>query len=185
MSKELVFKVVPEADTKDYISNIQQSEDTTKAIFKAIKQEAEKLRQASAETAKQIGEIVPESTTKMASALTQNLNNATTTIQNAGTNAGQTAKNFEEFGRVTEAQQAAASATLETKKQEQSFKNAIETGQALGVDVEQVTNKISTGFSDSSGKIKAFIEQLKIAGIDGEKSADLIYLAWQKWLWGQ
>lgn len=102
MSKELVFKVVLEGDTKDYVSNIQQSEDTTKAIFEAIKQEAEKLRQASAETAKQIGEIVPESTTKMASALTQNLNNATTAIQNAGTNAGQTAQNFAEFGRVSE-----------------------------------------------------------------------------------
>ena len=79
--------------------------------------------------------------------------------------------------RLTEAQQATAAATLETKKQEQSFKNAIETGQALGVDVEQVTNKISTGFSDSSGKIKAFIEQLKGAGITGAESYDLIYQA--------
>ena len=102
MSKELVFKVVLEGDTKDYVSNIQQSEATTKAVFDAIKQEADKLRQASAETAKQIGEIVPESTTKMASALTQNLNNTTTAIQNAGTNAGATAKNFSEFGRVSE-----------------------------------------------------------------------------------
>jgi ATP-dependent Lon protease len=117
MSKELVFKVVLEGDTKDYVSNIQQSEDTTKAVFEAIKQEAEKLRQASAETAKQIGEIVPESTTKMASALTQNLNNATTAIQNAGTNAGATAKNFAEFGRVSEQALGVLKSDLDQAKQ--------------------------------------------------------------------
>lgn len=117
MSKELVFKVVLEGDTKDYVSNIQQSEDTTKAIFEAIKQEAEKLRQASAETARQIGEIVPESTTKMASALTQNLNNATTAIQNAGTNAGATSKNFAEFGRVSEQALGVLKSDLDQAKQ--------------------------------------------------------------------
>ncbi|KKW81550.1 hypothetical protein AAV96_03305 [Acinetobacter sp. AG1] len=117
MSKELVFKVVLEGDTKDYVSNIQQSEDTTKAIFEAIKQEAEKLRQVSAETAKQIGEIVPESTTKMASALTHNLNNATTAIQNAGINAGATAKNFAEFGHVSEQALGVLKSDLDQAKQ--------------------------------------------------------------------
>lgn len=163
MSKELVFKVVLQADTKDYVSNVKQSEDVTKAIVKSIKEEADKLRDASEKTgkevgkivpsdlkektddaksavvsvtnatnelekeageastkveklgdelkdisneantaSKQIGDIVPESTSRMASALTQNLDNATTAIKGAGTNAGETAKSFSEFGRVSE-----------------------------------------------------------------------------------
>ena len=163
MSKELVFKVVLQADTKDYVSNFKQSDDVTKAIVKSIKDEADKLRDASEKTGKEVGkiipndlkdkaddatsavssvtkaadelekeageasakvgklgdelkdtsndantaskniaEIVPESTTKLVSALTQNLTNATSAIKGAGTNAGETAKNFAEFGRVSE-----------------------------------------------------------------------------------
>ncbi|MDH0031328.1 MULTISPECIES: tape measure protein [unclassified Acinetobacter] len=84
--------------------------------------------------------------------------------------------------RLTEAEQATAAATLEIKRQEQAFKNASETGQALGVDVQQVTNKISAGFSDNSGKLTAFVGQLKDAGITGTQASDMIYQAWQKWL---
>ncbi|WP_081377740.1 tape measure protein [Acinetobacter haemolyticus] len=163
MSKELVFKVVLQADTKDYVSNVKQSDDVTKAIVKSIKEEADKLREASKKAGKEVGkivpddlkekaddaksavtgvtkaadelekesgeasvsvdklgdkleetsndasiaskniaEVVPESTTKMASALTQNLSNATAAIKGAGINAGETAKNFTEFGRVSE-----------------------------------------------------------------------------------
>ncbi|MCY6411190.1 tape measure protein [Acinetobacter sp. VNH17] len=84
--------------------------------------------------------------------------------------------------RLTEAEQATAAATLEIKKQEQAFKNASDTGAKLGVDLEQVVNKVSTGFSDAQGQLNNFVKQLMIAGIDGEKSADMIYQAWQKWL---
>ncbi|MEO3355782.1 tape measure protein [Acinetobacter haemolyticus] len=163
MSKELVFKVVLQADTKDYVSNVKQSEDVTKAIVKSIKEEADKLREASEKASREVGKIVPddlkekaddtksavssvtkaadelekesgeasvsvdklgdkleetsndasiaskniadvvpESTTKMASALTQNLTNATAAIKGAGINAGEAAKNFTDFGHVSE-----------------------------------------------------------------------------------
>ena len=155
MSKELVFKVVLQADTKDYVSNIQQSEATTKAVFDAIKQEAEKLRQASAETAKQIGEIVPESTTKMAGALTQNLNNATTAIQNAGTNAGATAKNFAEFGRVSEQALGVLKSDLDQAKQklhDLSTTNAtpqdIETAQHAVNELERQVEQADEAFNN-------------------------------------
>ena len=160
MSKELVFKVVLEADTKDYVSNIQQSKDTTKAIFEAIKQEAEKLRQASAETAKQIGEIVPESTTKMASALTQNLNNATTAIQNAGTNAGATAKNFAEFGRVSEQALGVLKSDLDQAKQklhDLSTTNAtpqdIKTAQHAVDQLEKEVEQADAAFNKFEGAV--------------------------------
>ncbi|WDZ50171.1 tape measure protein [Acinetobacter vivianii] len=178
MSKELVFKVVLQADTKDYVSNVKQSEDVTKAIVETIKEEAEKLKEASEKASKEVekiipdnlkpkaedaknavidvinttdqlsseagkasenvGElgdklketgndasaaaknftdIVPESTTKMASALTQNLNSATTAIKGAGTNASQTAKNFEEFGTVSEKALGVLKSDLEQARQ--------------------------------------------------------------------
>ncbi|WP_417212358.1 tape measure protein, partial [Acinetobacter venetianus] len=117
MSKDLVFKVVLQADNKDYVSNVKQSEDVTKAVVKAIKDEADKLRQTSTDTAKEIGNLVPESTTKMASALTQNLTNATTAIKGAGTNAAETAKNFAEFGRVSEKALGVLKSDLDQAKQ--------------------------------------------------------------------
>jgi hypothetical protein len=47
----------------------------------------------------------------------QNLNNATTAIQNAGTNAGATAKNFAEFGRVSEQALGVLKSDLDQAKQ--------------------------------------------------------------------
>ena len=98
MSKELVFKVVLRADTKDYVSNVKQSEATTKAVFDAIKQEANKLRQSSEETSKKIGEIIPKGTKELADALTTSLTKATGMIENAGDEASITAKNFTDLG---------------------------------------------------------------------------------------
>lgn len=98
MSKELVFKVVLRADTKDYVSNVKQSEATTKAVFDAIKQEANKLRQSSEETSKKIGEIIPKGAKELADALTTSLTKATGMIVNAGSEASITAKNFTDLG---------------------------------------------------------------------------------------
>ncbi|MEN8424046.1 tape measure protein [Acinetobacter junii] len=98
MSKELVFKVVLRADTKDYVSNVKQSEASTKAVFDAIKQEANKLRQSSEETSKKIGEIIPKGAKELADALTTSLTKATGMIENAGAEASITAKNFTDLG---------------------------------------------------------------------------------------
>lgn len=42
--KELTFKLVMEADSKSFVTNIKQSEDVTKKVFATIKSEAEKVR---------------------------------------------------------------------------------------------------------------------------------------------
>ncbi|WP_119055035.1 tape measure protein [Acinetobacter colistiniresistens] len=60
MSKDLVFKVVLQADTKDYVSNVKQSEDVTKAIVKTIKEEADKLKDASEQAGKEVGKVIPD-----------------------------------------------------------------------------------------------------------------------------
>ncbi|MFB6328962.1 tape measure protein [Acinetobacter variabilis] len=64
--KELTFKLVIDADTKDFVSNVQQSEKTAKALFDAIKIESDKLKTTSEETAKEVGKIVPDDLQKKA-----------------------------------------------------------------------------------------------------------------------
>uniref|UniRef100_UPI0002486EC2 tape measure protein n=1 Tax=Acinetobacter sp. P8-3-8 TaxID=1029823 RepID=UPI0002486EC2 len=64
--KNLTFKLIMEADTKDFVSNVQQSEKTAKALFDAIKIESDKLKTTSEETAKEVGKIVPDDLQKKA-----------------------------------------------------------------------------------------------------------------------
>lgn len=64
--KELTFKLVMEADSKSFVTNVKQSEDVTKAVIAVIKEEAEKLKATSAETAKEVGKIVPDDLQKKA-----------------------------------------------------------------------------------------------------------------------
>lgn len=64
--KELTFKLVMEADSKSFVTNIKQSEDVTKAVIAVIKDEAEKLKTTSTETAKEVGKIVPDDLQKKA-----------------------------------------------------------------------------------------------------------------------
>ncbi len=223
MSKELTFKVVLQADTKDYVSNVKQSDDVTKAIVKSIKEEADKLRDASKKTGKEVGkiipndlkdkaddatsavssvtkaadelekeageasakvgklgdelkdtsndantaskniaEIVPESTTKLVSALTQNLTNATSAIKGAGTNAGETAKNFAEFGRVSEKALGLLKSDLDQSKLKlQSFAATNATPQDIAraqAEVDKLENEVAQAdqafnqFSQASNK---------------------------------
>ncbi|ENW78668.1 hypothetical protein F909_03630 [Acinetobacter sp. ANC 3929] len=95
---DLVFKLLLDADVKDYISNVDRSGTTTKAIFDAIQKEAEKLKGTTEETSKQLGEIIPKGTKELADALTVSLTKATGIIENSGTEASKVAKNFTDLG---------------------------------------------------------------------------------------
>lgn len=85
--KELTFKIVMEADTKNYVSNIKESESVTKAIYTAIKQESEKLKAASEETAQEIGKIVPDDLQKKADQAASKINNLGSELQDTATKA--------------------------------------------------------------------------------------------------
>ncbi|WP_312586526.1 tape measure protein [Acinetobacter sp.] len=100
--KNLTFKLVMDADTKGYIGNIRQSEDVTKSVFNTIKQESDRLKQATTDASKEMGNIIPKGTSELADKLTQSLNAATGIIKNAGDNAKSTAGNFTDFGNRTE-----------------------------------------------------------------------------------
>lgn len=100
--KNLTFKLIMDADTKGFVGNIRQSEDTVKSVFNTIKQESERLKQATADASKEMGNIIPKGTTELADKLSQSLNAATGIIKDAGENAKSTAGNFTDFGNRTE-----------------------------------------------------------------------------------
>lgn len=64
--KNLTFKLIMDGDSKGLVSAAKQSEGVTTKVFETIKNEAEKLKQTSAETAKEIGKIIPADLPKKA-----------------------------------------------------------------------------------------------------------------------
>ncbi|MEB5930149.1 tape measure protein [Acinetobacter schindleri] len=100
--KNLTFKLIVDADTKGFIGNIKQSEDAAKSVFNAIKQESERLKQATTDASKEMGNIIPKGTSELADKLSQSLNAATGIIKDAGDNAKSTAGNFTDFGNKAE-----------------------------------------------------------------------------------
>ncbi len=100
--KNLTFKLIMDADTKGFIGNIKQSEDAAKSVFNAIKQESERLKQATTDASKEMGNIIPKGTSELAAKLSQSLNAATGIIKDAGDNAKSTAGNFTDFGNKAE-----------------------------------------------------------------------------------
>ena len=100
--KNLTFKLIMDADTKSFVGNIKQSEDAAKSVFNAIKQESERLKQATTDASKEMGNIIPKGTSELADKLSQSLNAATGIIKDAGDNAKSTAGNFTDFGNKAE-----------------------------------------------------------------------------------
>lgn len=88
--KNLIFKLVMDADTKDFVLNIQQSEKTAKALFDAIKSESDKLRTTSTETAKEVGKIVPDDLSQKANKAQQELKETSDSAKKLGDEAGKT-----------------------------------------------------------------------------------------------
>jgi len=89
--KELTFKLVMEADTKNYVSNIKDSESVTKALYAAIKQESEKLKTASEQAAQEVGKIVPDDLQKKADQTKGKLSEVSQAASELGNQANQAA----------------------------------------------------------------------------------------------
>ncbi|WP_139841331.1 tape measure protein [Acinetobacter sp. ANC 4204] len=96
--KNLTFKLIMDGDSKGLVAAAKQSEAVTKKVFDSIKAEADQLKQASTDTAKTLGSIVPEKSKELADGLTKSLSGATQIIRDAGDNAKSAASNFTDFG---------------------------------------------------------------------------------------
>lgn len=185
--KNLTFKLIMDADTKGFVGNIKQSEDAAKSVFNAIKQESDRLKQATTDASKEMGNIIPKGTSELADKLSQSLNAATGIIKDAGDNAKATAGNFTDFGNKAEkalsqlkSDLAQAKQNLEAFSKTKASPADIEKAQVqvdqLEKEVQQADQAFS-GFQAEIGKANNSLRETDTAaqtaqkGIDGAKFA--------------
>ncbi|MFH7767768.1 tape measure protein, partial [Acinetobacter sp. BSP-28] len=185
--KNLTFKLIMDADTKGFVGNIKQSEDAAKSVFSAIKQESERLKQATTDASKEMGNIIPKGTSELADKLSQSLNAATGIIKDAGDNAKSTAGNFTDFGNKAEkalgqlkGDLAQAKQNLEAFSKTKASPADIEKAQVqvdqLEKEVQQADQAFS-GFQAEVGKANTNLKETDTAaqtakkGLDGAKFA--------------
>ncbi|WP_180062094.1 tape measure protein [Acinetobacter sp. YH12120] len=187
MSKNLTFKLIMDADNKGFVSGVKQSESVAKSVFEAIKAESEKLKQSSAEAAKELGNIIPKGTSELAAGLTKSLSSATEIIKNAGDNAKSTAGNFTDFGNKSHKALDLLKADLTSAKQKlQEFSNSnaspadIEVAQRQVDQLEKEVQQADQAFNDFQAEVGRANTQLKETdsaaasakkGLDGAKFA--------------
>ncbi|KJV38344.1 tail tape measure protein, partial [Acinetobacter indicus] len=187
MSKNLTFKLIMDADSKGFVSGVKQSESVAKSVFEAIKTESDKLKQSSAEAAKELGNIIPKGTSELAEGLTKSLSGATEIIKNAGENAKSTAGNFTDFGNKSHKALDLLKADLTSAKQKlQEFANSnaspadIEVAQRQVDQLEKEVQQADQAFNDFQAEVGRANTQLKETdsaaasakkGVDGAKFA--------------
>lgn len=185
--KNLTFKLVMDADTKGFVGNIKQSEDAAKSVFSTIKQESERLKQATADASKEMGNIVPKGTSELADKLSQSLNAATDIIKDAGDNAKSTAGNFTDFGNKSHKALDLLKTDLTSAKQKlQEFANSnaspadIEVAQRQVDQLEKEVQQADQAFNGFQAEVSRANTQLKETdsaaasakkGLDGAKFA--------------
>lgn len=144
--KNLTFKLVMDADTRDYVSNTKQAQDVTIKVFGEIKREAEEVRKASAAISKELESLVPLGTRELVESLNQSLTKATEIINGAGEHANEAANNFTDFGRKSEkAIDVVKSDLTEAKKKLQEFANTKATPADIDraqVEVDQLEKEV-------------------------------------------
>lgn len=187
MSKNLTFKLIMDADSKGFVSSVKQSESVAKSVFDAIKTESDKLKQSSAEAAKELGNIIPKGTSELAAGLTKSLSSATEIIKGAGENAKSTADNFTDFGNKSHKALDLLKADLASAKQKlQEFANSnaspadIEVAQRQVDQLEKEVQQADQAFNDFQAEVGRANTQLKETdsaaasakkGLDGAKFA--------------
>lgn len=98
MSKNLTFKLVMDADTKNFVSNVKQSEKTINEAFKAIKDgNAEFVADAKA-ASDALSNLVPTDTKQRVGQLVSELHNATAALDSLGDDATVSAENLKQLG---------------------------------------------------------------------------------------
>ena len=182
--KNLTFKLIMDADTKGFVGNIKQSEDAAKSVFNAIKQESERLKQATTDASKEMGNIIPKGTSELADKLSQSLNAATGIIKDAGDNAKSTAGNFTDFGNKAEkalgqlkGDLAQAKQNLEAFSKTKASPADIEKAQVqvdqLEKEVQQADQAFS-GFQAEVGKANTSLKETDTAAQTAQKGIGVL-----------
>ncbi len=155
--------------------------------LKQSKPRSDKLKQSSAEAAKELGNIIPKGTSELAAGLTKSLSSATEIIKNAGENAKSTAGNFTDFGNKSHKALDLLKADLTSAKQKlQELANSnaspadIEVAQRQVDQLEKEVQQADQAFNDFQAEVGRANTQLKETdsaatsakkGLDGAKFA--------------
>ncbi|WP_336023318.1 tape measure protein [Acinetobacter lwoffii] len=151
VGKELTFKLVINADTKDFVSNVQQSEKTAKAFFDAIKIESDKLKTTSEETAKEVGKIVPDDLQKKADQAKGKLSEVAQAANALETQASQASGKIDGLG--SELQDTANKAN----------KAGFEIGSAIPGDAVQLAEMLGNKFFSAAKEIESLGDKSTIS----------------------
>ena len=135
--KELTFKLVMNADTRNFTQNLQQGSDAARAMFDRIRQESERARQ-SVQMGREVGELV------------QQFHNATTELNRVSDASQLSADNLRQMGEygqqaISQLQTKLVDARLElnrlsaTNATPQDIERARQRVQELETGIRQVT----------------------------------------------
>lgn len=95
---ELTFKLVMLGENSSLISTINQSQTTAVAVFNKIKDEADKLRQSSEQTAEDVGKIIPNDLDQKASTATTAIGEVSHSTETLKQATAQTGDSVDQFG---------------------------------------------------------------------------------------
>lgn len=181
MSKNLTFKLVMEADTKSFVSNVKQSESVAKSVFDAIKTESDKLRQSSAEAAKEIGNIIPSDTKQKVGQLVSELHNATKALDSLGDDATVSASNLKQLGDYGSAALNSLQNDLKQAKLHLNYLSAtnatpadIENAQREVKELETGVKQVKTAFDAYSGAASSAISAVDNVGDQSAETAQQV-----------
>ncbi len=161
MSKNLTFKLIMDADSKGFVSGVKQSESVAKSVFEAIKTESDKLKQSSAEAAKELGNIIPSDTKQKVGQLVGELHNATKALDSLGDDATVSASSLKQIGDYGSA---ALNSLQNDLKQAKLHLNYLSATNATPADIENAQREVK--------ELETGVKQVKTAFDAYKVSAD-------------
>ena len=167
--KDLKFKLVMEADSKSFVTNVKQSESAAKEALESIKSGAAKIVIETEKASSSIEKLIPANASQRANTLTQALNDAAQSIKDAGDGASDAAVSFDEFGNKSVKQLSILKANLATAK---NNLEAFSKTKATPQDLENAKNKIDAlekevqqadqAFKEFKGVVAQFAPEAKV-----------------------
>lgn len=167
--KDLKFKLVMEADSKSFVTNVKQSESAAKQALESIKSGAAKIVVETEKASSSIEKLIPANASQRANTLTQSLGDAAQSIKDAGDGASDAAVSFEEFGNKSVKQLSILKANLATAK---TNLEAFAKTKATPQDLEIAKNKIDAlekevqqadqAFKEFKGVVAQFAPEAKV-----------------------
>lgn len=102
MAKDLTFKLVMDADTKGFVTNVNQSAKSAEAALNAIKDGTAKIITETKKASESVDNIVPSETKQKVAQLVTELHSASKALDSMGSDADLSAENLKQMGNYGE-----------------------------------------------------------------------------------